>query len=91
VPTTSAVLKSELFHMGCLDLVSGPTSNVTIDDINDPETMVTINDIKCCPYVSINSNDRIQRFGTPFQGCQGFDLVDIYIYEEPDVSAGNDL
>ena len=80
------------FTWGVWSQVSGPTMNVTIDDVNDPLTGVTINDITGCPYGIYQFMwTEYNGFGTPFKGCTGFDLVDIYIDETPEsIGAGPD-
>jgi hypothetical protein len=80
------------FTWGVWTQVSGPTMDVTIDDPTNFETAVTINDVSGCPYGDYQFKwTEYNGFGTPFQGCQGFDLVDIYIDEVPEsIDAGPD-
>ena len=81
------------FQWGEWSFVDGPTSDITFTDINDPETGVTINDLSGCPYGKYTFgwteyNGKI--IDGEFVGCTDYDEVDIYIYEQPDVKAGND-
>jgi hypothetical protein len=69
--------------------VSGPKT-ATIANPSNYVTGVTIADQSGCPYGDYQFKwTEYNGMGTPFQGCEGFDLVDIYIYETPDVSAGD--
>jgi hypothetical protein len=81
------------FTWGEWEFVSGPTSAVTFEDVNDPLSGVTIDETSVdCPYgtytfkwTEYNGID-----GLDFEGCWGEDLVTISIYETPEVDAGDD-
>jgi hypothetical protein len=79
------------FTWGVWELVSGPAA-VVIDDVNDPNTAISIDDADPCPYGSyVFKWTEYNGFGTPFQGCVDEDFVTIVVTEQPEVLAGDDF
>lgn len=82
------------FQFGEWEFVSGPTAAVTIADPSNPGSGVSIDmESVPCPYGAYTFRwTEYNGFGLPFQGCQDFDEVVIYVSESPEsVSAGPDL
>jgi hypothetical protein len=77
------------------EFIDGPTSDVTIDDVNDPTSTVSINDQSVeCPYGAYyfkwTEYNGIGE-GDEFEGCMDMDTVMIVISETPEsISAGED-
>jgi hypothetical protein len=94
VPTTLCGTSGvNYFEHGVWEFVEGPSTCVTIADVNNPHSGVTI-DKTCapCPYgVYTFKWTEYNGFGTPFQGCSDVDFVSIYVDEVPEsVNAGLD-
>ncbi|MBP6870701.1 MAG: T9SS type A sorting domain-containing protein [Bacteroidales bacterium] len=82
------------FAGGYWEYVGDIPATVTFDDSNDPETGVTITDAPACPWGKYtfrwNEYNKVEVNNEEI-GCEGYDDVDVYIYEQPDVDAGDDL
>jgi hypothetical protein len=80
------------FTWGEWEFVSGPGGDVTIDDVNDPMSGVSIDvDGVECPYGDyIFMWTEYNGFGTPFQGCEDVDYVTITVFPTPEPDAGDD-
>jgi hypothetical protein len=92
VPTPfCGVAGTNFFTWGEWVQVSGPKP-ATIATAGNYMTGVTITDLTGCPYGLYQFMwTEYNGFGTPFQGCTGYDIVDIYIDEVPEsVDAGPD-
>jgi len=82
------------FTWGEWVFLSGPTTGVTFSDVNDPDAGVTIDETSVdCPYGEYifiwNEYNKVDTPTGP-QGCEDSDTVSVFIYETPDVNAGND-
>ncbi|NTW24036.1 MAG: hypothetical protein HGA37_05000, partial [Lentimicrobium sp.] len=79
------------FPGGTWEFVSGPKP-VTLVTVNDSTATVTVNDLTGCPTgVYTFKWTEYNGFwdGTVFTGCSDDDEVSIYIYEQPEVLAGD--